>query len=145
MTQKANTATVDDPTTGEDPILGQELSVEINGTTYPLRRLGVRDTFALARIIGRGAGATGISSDAGPDELIGLLLAGLGASEGEAIRLLASVIGVSPADFENPELFPMGSEVDIIAALAQHQDLRAFFGKLGELMAKRPEFQTRTA
>lgn len=147
MTKKASTPTAENPTTGEAPILGDTPVVTIAGREYKLRRLGVRDTFALARIISAGARASGMTMSDNPsaEELVGLLASGLGAAEEQAIALLASLIGVTPAAFSDPDLFPMGSELEIIAALAQHQDLRAFFTRLGTLMRSVPELQTRTA
>ena len=44
-----------DPTKGDAPILDPGPIVEIDGTTYPLRRLGVRDTLTLAKVIAIGA------------------------------------------------------------------------------------------
>lgn len=135
-----------DPSTGSDPILGQELTVTIEGRTYTMRRLGIRDTFRLARIMGSGARVMGgeLGEDTSPEELIALLTAGLGSSEDEAIALLASLIGVDARELTDPDAFPMGSELAIIETLVEHQDLRAFFDRLGKLVGKLPETQTRT-
>src|SRR5690554_6655603 len=50
-------STMTDPTKGDSPILDPGPIVEIDGTTYPLRRLGVRDTLTLAKVIAIGARA----------------------------------------------------------------------------------------
>ena len=44
-----------DPTKGDSPILDDAPTVTIAGEVYQLRRLGVRDTFAIARIVAVGA------------------------------------------------------------------------------------------
>src|SRR5690625_5046343 len=104
-----------DPTTGDNPILDTGPQIEINGDVYTVRRLGVKDTFTLARILAAGALAVGqerlIETGGTPDQLAQVLLAGVVAVENIAIDFLASVINVKRRDFENPELFPMGAEI----------------------------------
>ena len=138
-------------TVGTEPMLGKRPVVNItdgNGETkeYPMRSLGIQDTFAIARIVASGAGHMGdalqnvIGDDGEPNgKSVGmLLLAGLPFAEREAMGLLASVLNVSIEDFRNPEKFPMGSEIEIVEALAKHQDLTAFFGKIKNMMERLP-------
>lgn len=132
-------------------MLGKRPVVEItdgNGDVkeYPMRPLGIQDTFAIARIVASGAGHMGdslqnvLGDDGQPDgRSVGmLLLAGLPFAEKEAMGLLASVLNVSIEDFRNPEKFPMGSEIEIVDALAKHQDLTAFFGKIKKMIERVP-------
>lgn len=137
-----------DPTKGDAPILDPGPIITIEGRQYTVRRLGVRDTFAIARIIAVGAAASNrqlTNAEMGDPQRIGeLLLAGFIAAEKTAFELLASLIGVTPKEFEDPTHFPMGSELAIIEALAEHQDLRAFFAQAGTLMRRLPEMQTRS-
>lgn len=134
-----------DPTMGDSPILDDAPTVEIGGSTYQLRRLGVRDTFAIARIVAVGAAATNqplTNSEMGdPDKLAGLLMAGFMAAEETVLKLLASVINVTVKELES---MPMEAPLEIAAALAEHQDLRAFFARAGELMKRLPETRTRS-
>lgn len=129
-----------DPTKGDSPILDPGPIVEIGGQPYTLRRLGVRDTFKIARIVAVGAAAsnkTPTDADmADPDKLQGMLLAGLMAAEQTVIELCASLIGVTIKDFENPEIFPMSAPIDIAMALVEHQDVKAFFDHVKPLVAK---------
>ena len=137
-----------DATVGDPPILDPGPIVEIEGTAYPIRRLGIRDTFTVARIVAIGAGATNRPLNntemSDPNRMAELFLAGFVAAEKAAFELLANLIGVTTKDLENPDRFPMGSELRIIEALVQHQDLKAFFAQAGELMKRLPETRTRS-
>ena len=134
-----------DPTIGDSPILDDAPQVTIAGKAYQLRRLGVRDTFAIARIVAVGAAAMnrplGNSAMSDPSALAPLLLSGLMAAEETTMKLLASVIDVTVPELEK---MPMEAPLEIVAALAEHQDLRAFFARAGELMKRLPEMQTRS-
>lgn len=132
-----------DPTIGDSPLLDEAPTVTIAGREYQLRRLGVRDTFAVARIVAVGAAAMNrpLGDDLDPGAIGQLLLSGFMAAEETTIKLLASVIGVTVKDLE---AMPMEAPLDIAAALAEHQDLRAFFARASELMAKLPEMRTRS-
>lgn len=131
-----------DPTKGDSPILDDAPTVTIAGEVYQLRRLGVRDTFAIARIVAVGAAALNRGMDDLSADAIGqLLLSGFMAAEETTIKLLASVISV---DVKTLESMPMEAPLEIAAALAEHQDLRAFFARASELMRKLPEMRTRS-
>lgn len=128
-------------TTGMEPIVGVKPTVEIEGKTYTMRRLGMQDTFRLARILGVGfSRLTGIAAvDKLDVETAGLaMMAAMPYAENEILGLFASLIGVTLEDIKNPELFPFGSELDIMEGLAEHQDLKAFFTRLERLMDKIP-------
>jgi len=69
-----------------------------------------------------------------PEAAIGLLIVGFPYAEGKILDLFADVLGVKPEDIRNPDIFPMGAEVDIIKALIEHIDVKAFFTKLAGLL-----------
>src|SRR5690554_6327907 len=104
-----------DPTTGDSPILDEAPTVTIAGNVYQLRRLGVRDTFAIARIIAVGATAMNRSLDGiNTSDISQYLLSGFMAAEETTIKLLASVINVKVAELE---AMPMEAPLEIAAAL----------------------------
>lgn len=130
----------------EDPILTEAPTVTIAGRDYQLRRLGLRDTFAVSRILGRGVAILGANAveNLSPGQSAQVIIASLAANEQEVMKLLASVLQVDREALDDPERFPMDSIITVIEALAAHQDMRAFFAKLSALQALRPEMQTRS-
>lgn len=134
-------------TTGDGPIANTGPVIEIAGQEYTLRRLGIKDTFAVARIIAIGQMSSKQSVTThfdDPEMLTAILLAGVMGAEKVVMDLLASIVGVTTKDLEDPEKFPMGSELTIIEALVQHQDIKAFLARVGSLAKKLPEMQTRS-
>ena len=128
-------------TTGMEPIVGETPTVEIEGKVYTMRRLGMQDTFRLAKILGVGfSRLTGIAAVNKLDvETAGLaMIAAMPYAENEILGLFASLIGVSLEEIKTPELFPFGSEIDIVESLVEHQDLKAFFTRFERLMDKIP-------
>ena len=120
-----------------DPLIGDTPIVTIKDKEYKMRRLGIADTFKLARIIGIGAAGIGkeiVALDMTPETAIGLLIVGFPFAADQILELFASLLGVTSEEIRDPNVFPMGSEVTIIKALVEHIDARAFFTKLGELM-----------
>lgn len=120
-----------------EPLIGNTPTVTIQGKEYKMRRLGIVDTFTLARIIGVGAAGIGkelTDLEMTPDVAIGLLIVGFPYASKEILNLFASLLGVKPEEIRDPNLFPMGSEIEIIKALADHIDVKAFFTKSVELM-----------
>ena len=67
-------------------------------------------------------------------KIIGLLIVGFPYADQLILSLFADVLGVKIEDIKNPDLFPMGSEVDIVQALIEHIDVKAFFTKLAGLL-----------
>ena len=131
-------------TTGMEPIVGTKPTVEIEGKTYTVRRLGIPDMFTVIRILGVGVkqlGTMGGLQSLDSASVALALVAAIPYAEDEILDLLADLIGVEGADIRNPDLFPLGSEIAIIEALAQHQDLRAFFTRLQGLMKANPALQ----
>ncbi len=108
--------------------------IEIAGREYKLRRLGIVDTLRLAKILA--AGVAGLGHEIGnldtldPQVLGMLILAGAPFAEQQVLDFLGGIIGVSVADMRDPERFPMGSELQIIEKLVEHEDVRAFLQRL---------------
>ena len=137
-----------DLTQGVEPMIGDRPVVTItnrNGeeTQYQMRYLGIQDTFKIMQIVAQGAGYMGGNvldkiQKIDSQTMLMLVLAGIPFAEKQALSLLASIIGVEYADITNPDLFPIGSEIDIVEKLVKHQDLKAFFGKLAKLAKVNP-------
>jgi len=120
-----------------EPLIGNTPTVTIQGKEYKMRRLGIVDTFKLARIIGIGAAGIGkeiVNLDMSAESAIGLLIVGFPFASKEILDLFSSLLGVTEEEIRDPNLFPMGSEVEIIKALMDHIDAKAFFTKSVELM-----------
>jgi hypothetical protein len=126
-----------------DTILDAGPTVDIQGTTYTIRRLGFQDVFKVARILGRGVAVLGDQgSELTPGQILQVIIASMTTNEQEVIDLLASLIGETRESITDPERFPMDSMVDIIKVLAEHQDLRAFLAKVQAMTETLPEMQT---
>jgi hypothetical protein len=131
----------------EPAFLAEPPVVVVNGREYRMRRLGVQDTFRLARIIATGAARLGSEVsrlDLTPETVVMLLIAGVPYAERETMEVLADILGVSVKELSDPDLFPMDTLIDIAAKLAEHQDLRAFFEKLAALIQTMPSMRTFT-
>lgn len=129
-------------TTGLEPIVGDNPAVEIEGKQYNIRRLGIADTFKLTRILSIGVSMMGGSIESMNAKSAAMaLFAAIPRAEKEIIDLLASLIGVKPEEIRDPDLFPMGSEIAIIEELVKHQDMQAFFTRLGKMIEGNPALQ----
>lgn len=128
-----------------DPILSDDPTVEIAGKTYTIRRLGLRDVFKVARILGRGVAVLGDNAGTlSAAQTMQVLISSLTANEDEVLALLADVLSVKRTELENPRLFPMDSIIDVLQALAEHQDLKAFLARVQRLTETLPEMQNLT-
>jgi hypothetical protein len=128
-----------------DPILDEGPIVTIAGVDYTIRRLGFRDVFKVARVLGRGIAILGDqATQLTPGQAIQVIVASMSSNEAEVLDLAASILGVSRAELDDSARFPMDSIVDVAAALAEHQDLRAFLAKVQGLMERLPEMQAAT-
>ena len=125
-----------------DPILDDAPTVEIAGHTYPLRRLGLRDVFRVARIFGNGVHVLGDAAAYSPGQVVQVLVASVARAEEEVLQLIASLIGLDRADLDDVERFPMESIVDVFEVLSESQDLAVFLARVEALMSKSPEMQT---
>ena len=136
--------TTPDPEIHVDPVLQESLTITIAGTTYTIRRLGLRDVFRVSRILGRGIAVLAEGGSTG-SQIIQVLIASLNANEEEVLKLIADLIGVKRTDLDDPARFPMVSFLDILAALSESQDLRDFFARVQTLTGVLPELQTTQA
>lgn len=128
-------------TSGLETIVGDKPTVEIEGRTYTLRRLGIRDTFKVIKIIGIGVKEMAGVVNFGQLDVRAMTMAMVAAipyAEDEIMDLMASLIDVEGEELRNPDLFPLGSEIAIIEALTKHQDLKAFFIQLQRLAESNP-------
>jgi len=131
-------------TTGMEPIVGTKPTVEIEGKTYTVRRLGIPDMFTVIRIFGVGVkqlGSMGGLQSLDSASVALALVAAIPHAEDEIMDLLADIVGVDGADIRNPDIFPIDAIVDIIGVLAEHQDLKAFFTRLQALAKANPALQ----
>lgn len=122
-----------------DPVLYEPPTVTIEGVEYPLRRLSMKDVFRIVPIVSKGASA--IMAGNGqltPSQILAVLMQALITSEREVTSLLADLIGVAPADLEDGQRFPITAAIDIIEAVAQHEDLRAFIARVQAAAARLP-------
>ena len=120
-----------------EPLISETPVVTIAGKKYKMRRLGMVETFKLARIVAMGAGGIGTEISKvkmNAESIMGLLVVGFPYASDLVMDLFANVLGVKIEDIKNPKLFPMGSEIDLIQALMGHIDVKAFFTKLTGLM-----------
>lgn len=143
-TKKTNKEKLEEVTTGMEPIVGVKPTVEIEGKTYTIRRLGIPDMFTIVRILGIGIKQLSNVRDIQSMDRSGIalaLIAAIPSAEDEVMDLLADIVGVDGATIRNPELFPVYSVIDIVEALSEHQDLKAFFTALQGLVASNPALQ----
>lgn len=124
-----------------DPILEEAAKVEIAGETYTIRRLGLRDVFRVARILGNGVAVLGDAGSYTPGQIIQVLVASMTRSEEEVLSLIADLLGVKRGDLDDTQRFPMDSIVDVFEALSRSQDLQAFLARLEGMMGSLPEMQ----
>ena len=127
----------------EDTILSSPTTIEIEGHTYTLRRLGLRDVFRVSRILGRGVGILGdLGPSITPGQAAQVIVASMSVNEEEVMELLASVLDLKVRDLEDTSRFPMPSILTIVKALVEGQDMKEFFDRLSAMMEEFPEMQT---
>lgn len=121
-----------------DPVLIEPTTLTIAGNEYTLRRLGLRDVFKVSRILGRGIAALAENGITNPGQVLQVLVASMNQNEDEFLKLIADLLNVKRTDLDDPDLFPMESFIDIVAAIAASQDLRGFFSKVQALTGSLP-------
>lgn len=128
-----------------DPILYTPPTVTIAGVEYPLRRLSMKDVFRIVPIVSKGANAilAGNGQLTAP-QILQALMQALVTSEREVTALLADLIGVTPADLEDGDRFPITAAIDIIEAVAKHEDLRAFIERVQAAAGRLPGMSNST-
>lgn len=142
--KKTNKDKLQEVTSGLETIVGDTPVVEIEGRTYTMRRLGIKDTFKVIRIIGIGVKEMAGMFNFGQLDVQAMTMAMVAAipyAEDEIMDLLASLINVEPREVRDENLFPIGSEIAIIEALTKHQDLKAFFTQLQRLAESNPSIK----
>ena len=120
-----------------EPFLGETISITISNKEYKMRRLNIQDIFKLGRILGIGAAGMGKEigkMDLNPEVLAGLLLVSFPYAERQCLEFIASLIDVEVEDLKNPEFFPVDSILDILQNILEHEDVKAFFLKLANLL-----------
>lgn len=123
--------------TDDQTLTSERPTVTIQDRTYTLRGLGVRDTFAVGRIVSRGA-AIALQegqdlTNATPEQWMMLFLVGMPYAEDESMKLVASLLNVTLDELDNPDAFPADTLVQVGKALWDHQDVKAFFGSVRHL------------
>lgn len=111
-------------------------SVEIEGRTYQMRRLGLLDAMLGLRVFSAASGGVlRVSGSDGLSEetLAFALLGALPYAQDPVEQLLAGVLQVEKKQLEDPDQFPMGSFVKIVEALSKHPDLTDFLDSVGSL------------
>jgi hypothetical protein len=127
----------------KDTILDSAATVEIAGVTYTLRRLGLQDVFRVARILGGGVAVLGESTGKYTSlEIAQVLIAAMTRNEDEVLNLVADLLNVERKTLADPDKFPMDSMIDIIQAVSEHQDLKAFLSRVAVMMDRLPEMKT---
>ena len=133
-------------------------SVEIEGRVYNIRRLGLNDAMAGLRVFAAGSGGImrlGAQNLSDPTNLAMAIMAAIPYAENHVKDFLAGILMYADTDKEgnpkrdksgniitkrvtmdeitNPDLFPLGSFVNIIEALGKHPDLGAFVNNVKKL------------
>jgi hypothetical protein len=108
-------------------------TISVEGVTYEVRRLNVRDTFAVARIMSVALARSGdlVSGDLTPQRAGMMFIASIPYAEDEAMKLLGSLIGVTADEIGSmpPDALP-----EIISVIVEGEDLKAFLAACGRVM-----------
>jgi len=127
----------------QDPVLSEGFTIDINNETYTMRRLGLRDVFRVARILGNGVAVLGDGgSTYSSGQVVQVLVASMTRNETEVLDLLADLLNIDRATLDDPNKFPMESMIDVFEGLSEHQDLKAFLARIAALTERLPEMQT---
>lgn len=124
----------------QDTLHASPPTIDIDGQTYTLRRLGVRDVFTVGRIASRGAAialqeGTDLSNVSGEQAMM-LFTVGLPYAEDDGMKLVAGLLGVTVKQLDDPTVFPADTLIRVAEALWDHQDVKAFFGSVQHLAGK---------
>ncbi|MDR9391959.1 MAG: hypothetical protein RI554_08010 [Trueperaceae bacterium] len=127
----------------QDPVLSENFVITVAGTEYEMRRLGLRDVFRVARILGNGVAVLGDGTNQyTPGQVVQVLIASMTRNETEVLALLADLLDVKIDDLQDPNKFPMESIIDVFEGLSEHQDLKSFLARIAALTERLPEMQT---
>ncbi len=123
-----------------DPILDEGRSITIAGAQYDARPLGALDIFRLVPILRHGVAVlqrngADLQSLTGTDAVL-VIVSALETHQKAVIDLAASILSVTPQDFEDTTRFPLDCLVDIIEVVSDDPNLEVFLAKAGKLASK---------
>ena len=152
----------DKGTSGAGPLTWSPPVLTIEGREFKVRRLGLLDIQRIAKIYAAGSEfinrkALANMNTMAPEEVGTFILDFLPYAFDQVIELLADVIGMASGKtpdklregednegtIRDPNVFPLGSEVQVIEALIAHEDVVAFFDRV-KAMAKSPALKNLT-
>jgi hypothetical protein len=125
-----------------DPVMDAAPTVTIEGREYRMRRLGLRDVFRVSRILGRGVSMLADAGKFTVGQIVQVLVGSITVNEDEVLDLIADVLQVERVELNDPERFPMPCVLDVLEALAKHQDLMGFIVRVQALTERLPETTT---
>jgi len=156
MTEKGKTS-------GAGPLTWSPPVLDIEGKEYKLRRLGLLDVQRAAKIVATvvqagGRNALANMGNVSTMEVGTYILDLLPLAMDEVIDWMADYLGIArgivfdkideatdnTGTIRDPDVFPLGSEIKVIEALLEHEDVQAFFGSVKRMM-KHPALQSLTA
>jgi hypothetical protein len=120
-------------TRGAAPIIAAKPKIVIAGVEYTMRRLGFTDINKLAPVLGKTLRTVDFSER--ESNVIGVQMAGGILENFENLSpWIASVLGISNEELNNPDLFPL-SELDVlVSGFVEHPDWKGFIGSLGKIL-----------
>src|SRR5690625_7175939 len=115
-------------TTGAAALFPTLPTVEVNGQTLTMKRLGLSDALLGLKIFSSASAGVLRHAQSGDGNLnIGLaLIAALPYAEVHVVQMLAIVLDTSTHDLRIPDTFPQPVFNDNVHALGQHPDLSTF-------------------
>jgi hypothetical protein len=125
------TEQINEDTLGSEPILYDGENIPIADKVYHMRRLGIKDAFRFNRIITLASIAANKSGATGGSIPLEQLI--ITYAEEDILDFLGDIIGVTPEDLVNPELFPMDAILVLYNHLMNHKDIKAFLFNLERL------------
>ena len=140
---------------GAAPLTWEAPEIEIEGRVFKIRRLGLLDIQRMARIYAAASqyidrAALANINTLSPEAVGTFMIDALAHAFDEVIDFLASVIELAPGtekDYKgtirDPDVFPLGSELKVIEALIQHEDVVSFFDSV-RAMAQSPALKKLT-
>ena len=149
-------------TTGAAVLTWEPPILTIEGRGFKVRRLGLLDIQRIAKIYAAGSEfvnrkALANMNTMAPEEVGTFILDFLPYAFDQVIDLFADLIGLAPGkspeklkgDEDNdgtirdPNIFPLGAEVQVVEALIEHEDVMAFFDRV-KAIAKSPALKKLT-
>lgn len=121
--------------------------VEINGTKYSRRRLGIMDELKLVELIFN----AGVRLDIDPNRIKDLSIGEIGGHLYSLMNIaLDEVLGflrgilvdfpLSVEEMKDPDKFPLGSLEAIIESIVADKDVEAFFARIRSLLSLKDNF-----